>query len=52
MFEYMQTDLREGRQVLMDGSKLLGLLDSGGFTNIVNKTIKIPISTWSAGSPI
>ena len=49
MFVYMQTDLRDGKNILMNGSNLSGLLVKAGFTDITKKEIKVPISTWDSG---
>lgn len=38
MFDYMQTDLRDEKNILMDGSKLSELLVQNGFTDIISKS--------------
>lgn len=49
MMEYMQTDLRDGRQVLMDGANLARLLEASEFTDVTNREINVPVGTWDPG---
>jgi hypothetical protein len=49
MFDYMQKDLRDEKKILMDGSKLLGLLAQNGFADIADRQINVPIGTWDSG---
>jgi len=49
MAEFMQTDLRDEKGILLDGSRLADMMKKAGFVDLTERKIKIEIGPWGSG---
>ena len=45
----MQEDMRDGKDILLDGSRLESLMLEAGFVDVKAKKLKIKVGDWGPG---